>query len=773
MAFLSGCETILITRNFHEAVAATRDYRTRRGSFYLPVSLIAALLCVAGAGRADAQTPSSGAGVSPADEIEKPVVSGMPGDADPQEIVVTARRGEAMVDPETELGEDRIAAYGAYTIGELIGDLAPLIAGPDKRPALLVNGKRVGESTGIEGFPPEALDRLAILPPEAAARYGYPADRRVVNLVLKQRFASWTVGGALTLPTAGGRDAETLSANRVAINGSTYWNAGVRLSRARRLLRSERFPLSDEEDRYKSLFPSTRGIDLNAGITRPIGTFSGSLNLGAGMSGSRGLLGRDASRLLLDRQDSRSFNLSTTLVGAIGGFQTSLSASYARGWSENLFEDSTSAPGRRSSSKNDNWNVQLFVNKTVVALPAGALTSNFTIGGNRSVLRSRSGEGPASAFRRNQLTAQMSFAIPVTSRDTPFLGAVGNISADLVGGVDIASNEKWRSRYAAGLNWSPIAALDLRASLTFSEMVLSAELLNAPRTETRMHLYDYLRQETTELVWILGGNPDLRSGSQRMLSLRATLRPFGSQLATFSTDYQRQVGRGGIAPLPPLSPTTERIFADRIARDADGRLLSIDARPISIERDTTSQLSNSVTLFFAGKAKAADSAVPKARIWDNAQVTVSLTHNWQLRSELLTAPGLPPLDRLGGDGGQSRHTLALQMNVGLRGLGANLNGNWQSAAHVRDAANPGGQGNFAYPAFAQFNFGFFVEPDRLLPSPGKKSWLSKLRVSLDVQNLLNNYRRVRLSDGSVPAGYRRYEVDPLGRTIQISIQKQF
>ncbi len=690
----------------------------------------------------------------------------MPVDADPREIVVTARRGEALVEPETELDEARIGAYGAFTISELLRDLAPLIDGRDTPPALLINGKRVANSSGIEGFPPEALDRLAILPPEAAARYGYPADQRVVNLVLKPRFASWTLGAMLTLPTAGGRDAETLSANRVAIDGSTYWNAGVRLARARRLLRSERLPLFDQEDRYKNLLPSTHGIDFNAGITRPIGNFSGSLSIGAAANASRGLLGRDANRLLQDRQHSRSFNLSTTLGGAIGGFQTSLSASYARGWSESLFEDRTSLAGRRNSSKSDSWNAQLVVNKTVVVLPAGSLTSNLVIGGDRSVSRSRSGEGLASEFRRNQLTAQLSLAIPVTSRDTPFLGAVGNISADLVGGLDIASDEQRRSRYTAGLNWSPVAALDLRASLSFSEMVLPAELLNAPRTETTMRLYDYRRQETAALVWILGGNPDLRSGSQRMLSLRATLRPFGSQLATFTTDYQRQVGRGGIAPFPQLAPTTERIFTDRIVRDADGRLVSIDARPISIERDLTSQLSSSITLFFAGKAKAADGGV-----WDNGQITLSLRHNWQLRSELLIASGLPVFDRLGGDGGQSRHTLALQVNAGWRGLGANLNGNWQSAVRVRDATRPDRQGDFLYPATMQFNFGLFVEPERLLPTLGKK--LSKLRFTLDVQNLLDNYRRVTLADGRVPAGYRRYEIDPLGRTIQIGIQKQF
>jgi hypothetical protein len=128
---------------------------------------------------------------------------------------------------------------------------------------------------------------------------------------------------------------------------------------------------------------------------------------------------------------------------------------------------------------------------------------------------------------------------------------------------------------------------------------------------------------------------------------------------------------------------------------------------------------------------------------------------------------------LGGDNGQSRHTLSLQVNGGVRGLGANLNGNWQSAARVRDAGNPGGQGDFFYPAFAQFNVGFYVEPARLAPPSGKTSWLSKLRVAFDVQNLFDSYRRVRLPDGSIPAGYRRHEIDPLGRTIQVSMQKQF
>lgn len=762
----------MILRNFHEAVAAKRGCPTRRGPFYLRASLIAVFLCVAGTGRADAQAASPGGDAKPADKIEKPAASGIPVDADPREIVVTARRGEALVEPETELDEDRIGLYGAFSIGELIRDLAPLIGGPEK-PVLLINGKRVGDTAGIEGFPPEALSRLAILPPEAAVRYGYPADQRVVNLVLKPHFVSWTLGSTATLPTAGGRDSEMLSASRVAIDGSTYWNAGVRIGRASRLLRSDRMPAIEDDDRYKSLFPSNRNIDLNAGISHPIGNFSGSLGFNAGINGSRGLLGRNASRVLQDRQNSKSFNLSMTLSGPVGDFRTSLAASYARSWSNSWFEGQTPLQSEQSRSKSENWNFQLNVDKTIATLPAGPLTSNVAIGGNRSISFSGRGDGYTDEFRRDQLTMELSLGIPITRRDLPSFGLLGNISADLAGGVEIASREKRRLRYTAGLNWSPIAVLDLRGSMIFSEMALPVTLLNAPRTETTMRLYDYARQETAELVWILGGNPDLRSGSQRTLSLRAMLRPFGSQLVTLATDYQRQVAYGGITSFPQLTPAVERVFADRIARDADGRLVSIDARPIPIERDVTAQLSSSLTLFLSGNAKATQEAAPKPRIWDDGQITMSLTHNWQLQSELLTAPGLPVLDRLDGDGGQSRHTLALQANAGWRGLGANLNGNWQSAVRIRDTTRPDGQGDFLYPATAQFSFGFFVEPQRLWSASNNKSWLSKLRLTLDVQNLFNDYRRVRLADGSIPPGYRRYEIDPLGRTVQIGIQKQF
>jgi outer membrane receptor protein involved in Fe transport len=51
--------------------------------------------------------------------------------------------------------------------------------------------------------------------------------------------------------------------------------------------------------------------------------------------------------------------------------------------------------------------------------------------------------------------------------------------------------------------------------------------------------------------------------------------------------------------------------------------------------------------------------------------------------------------------------------------------------------------------------------------------MKNLKFSLDVRNLFDGYRRVTLSDGSVPPGYGHDEIDPLGRTVQFSLRKSF
>src|SRR3546814_8814186 len=80
---------------------------------------------------------------------------------------------------------------------------------------------------------------------------------------------------------------------------------------------------------------------------------------------------------------------------------------------------------------------------------------------------------------------------------------------------------------------------------------------------------------------------------------------------------------------------------------------------------------------------------------------------------------------------------------------------------------------FSFKPPLTFNLSAFVEPERLFDLPKKKGVLNGLKISIDVQNLFNGYRRVTLDDGTVPSGYGRDEIDPLGRTLRISLRKKF
>jgi outer membrane receptor protein involved in Fe transport len=54
-----------------------------------------------------------------------------------------------------------------------------------------------------------------------------------------------------------------------------------------------------------------------------------------------------------------------------------------------------------------------------------------------------------------------------------------------------------------------------------------------------------------------------------------------------------------------------------------------------------------------------------------------------------------------------------------------------------------------------------------------RNWASNLRISLDVQNILNGYQEVTVLAATRRRGLTRDEIDPLGRTIRLNIRKQF
>ena len=51
------------------------------------------------------------------------------------------------------------------------------------------------------------------------------------------------------------------------------------------------------------------------------------------------------------------------------------------------------------------------------------------------------------------------------------------------------------------------------------------------------------------------------------------------------------------------------------------------------------------------------------------------------------------------------------------------------------------------------------------------AWAKGLRITVAADNLFDPKRRVRDSGGATPLGYQPYLLDPLGRTVSLSLRK--
>ena len=808
-------------------------------------------------------------------------------DTSSDDIIVTAKRyGEAKVAAETEFDEDEIASHGAGSIQELIDRVKPFISNGAEEPVLLVNGRPLGGDPSLMSYPAEALDRLAVLKPEAAAQYGFSSGKRVVNLVLKQTFSSLNVDGNAGLATGGGQYGGGLSVGRVAINGPVRWNAQATINHDGPLMKSARnirareeafdavgyvaavngleidpalsraagevvkvaaIPLSalsqapgladfvstanmthaSHPGDFETLLSSRSSVSFMGGVTVPLGDFSTSLNLSAGRSQSRGLRGSQMASIVIsadslwspfandvvltrpfagDRplrvaNNSKSLGMSFILSGMINGWQSNLFVHYSRSWSDDLLErgidtirmqklldagdpalnpygplDEGLLLGDRNHSRSENLNAGINISKAVVELPAGPLTTNFSVDVSRYRSESWGGDldDMTAGYKQSRvrINGQVSFNMPLSRKGGAEIGSVGDLAIDLLLSGQAMSGSGPQKRFVGGLNWSPFSVVQLHGSLEYAETTPSFEQLDGPLITTINRVFDFTRQEAVDVIKITGGNPNLNRGNRHIVAFTARLLPLDDQALTLNLGYREQNATGGLAPFPDLTPVIEAAFPERVIREVGGRLVGIDARSINISHDVSTELTSGIALRFLRRR--AGAYIPSLRLdTDPWQFSVSLNHRWRLKNELLIRRGVPSIDQLGDEGGQSRHFLSLQMTAGKRGIGASLNGNWSSVARVRIGAFEDAEQVFRSKPPTIFNLSAFVELEHILAVAAEAPWIKHLKFSLEIQNVLNGYREVTLGDGSVPRGYSRDEIDPLGRTVRLTVRKRF
>ena len=98
------------------------------------------------------------------------------------EIVVEGVRTRGSLDvpqaPILELDEADIAALGTTSVEEMLSAIAPQTGstrgrGGGGHPIVLVNGIRIGSFRELRSYPPEAIEKVEVLPEEVAQSLGF------------------------------------------------------------------------------------------------------------------------------------------------------------------------------------------------------------------------------------------------------------------------------------------------------------------------------------------------------------------------------------------------------------------------------------------------------------------------------------------------------------------------------------------------------------------------------------------------------------------------
>ncbi len=195
-------------------------------------------------------------------------------DNDDEDVVITGQkpRGSVVGDipPEVTLNQADVRAYGVNNISDLLDELSPqTTSGRGGTPVVLLNGRRISGMNEIRDLPTEAISRVEILPEEVALKYGYSADQKVVNIVLRERFLALVGQAGGTTSTEGGGASTNPEANYVRIRGDSRFTVNLRYQENAAL---------KESQRHVTDMGTTQPYDLAGNVEAPRGASSSEID---------------------------------------------------------------------------------------------------------------------------------------------------------------------------------------------------------------------------------------------------------------------------------------------------------------------------------------------------------------------------------------------------------------------------------------------------------------------------------------------------------------
>lgn len=451
----------------------------------------------------------------------------------------------------------------------------------------------------------------------------------------------------------------------------------------------------------------------------------------------------------------------------------------------------------RSRSLSNSGDAQLVASGPVMKLPAGDVTTSVTVKAAMLDFDSTSRRGGLETradLSRDTIGGQTSIDVPLTSRRRDFARVAGDLSVNFNAAFDHLSDFGTLRTLGYGANWKPIPALGFIGSVSHTESAPSVQQLGNPLvTTTGVRVFDYVRGETVDISRISGGNPALLADDRRIIKLGANVQPFPGLNLTLVGDYQNTRFENPIMAFPTATAAIEAAFPDRFTRDAAGSLLAIDSRPINFSRRDqenirwgvhfSHQIRSAATREGGEGTRASREGPPAGRGFGpggargGTRLQFSAYHSWHLQDRILMYAGGPELDLLRGDaigssGGQPRHTVEVRAGVTRNGLGLRLSGNWQAGTTVSGGSG-GAAHDLRFSDLATLDLRLFADLGAQRDLVRKMPFLRGTRVTLAVDNIFDQRMSVRDALGNVPVSYQPAYLDPLGRSVRISIRKMF
>lgn len=539
------------------------------------------------------------------------------GEEDPIVVVGSKPRGSVIGDipPENTLDARDVRATGASNINELLDALAPQIGSAQGRgggaPVLLLNGQRISSFRELRDIPTEAIQRVEILPEEVALKYGYNADQKVVNIVLRPRFRSTVVQAGAGAATEGGYAKGNGDLTRLMIqrNGRTQFNLHAEgnsmLTESERdiLLHDPPLPTDPEQLAARSLVGNKRDIRGSAIFNRRVlGDVSATLNTELEHNEGRSLIGLDNTLQTPLARDTTTdtAHAGVTLNGDKAKWRWNVTGN--ADWDHTLTGTDRNNNARdRASETSRSGDLTATANGNLFKVPAGNVGTTIRLGASTVNLDTNhrvAGISTSNSLGRSTGTASVNLDVPVSRRGHDF-SALGNLTLSGNAEVDQLSDFGTLTKFGANANWSPVNRLNIVTSWTREEGPPTINQLGDPLLTTpNVRIFDFTTGQTVNVTTVTGGNPNLQHDRRTVFKLGGYWKPSEKTDFTLRADYVHQTIDNPISAIT-VTQQIESAFPNRFVRctvvdptigcDSVGQLRAVDLTPVNFDnsrRDT-------------------------------------------------------------------------------------------------------------------------------------------------------------------------------------------